>query len=69
MPKSERINTCPETGISLFGVNILKLIQRLWPRLDNEDPRYVEARRRRDLLLDEHTAREADARAEKTPPK
>lgn len=56
----ERISTCPETGIDLNTVDILKHCKNLWPALDEREPAYAEARRRRDHLLHEYTARETE---------
>jgi len=60
MPK-ERLTHCPETGRNLDGVDIRAHVDNLWPALDARDPRFVEARRRRDLLLAEAARRDADA--------
>ena len=62
MPKPDRINICPETGRSLDGLDIRAHVDHLWPQLDEKDPRFVEARKRRDALLAEAAARDLDAR-------
>lgn len=56
----ERIQNCPETGINLDSVNIPKHCKNLWGSLDEREPAYAEARRRRDHLMHEHAARETE---------
>ena len=57
------LKRCPETGRDLTGVDIAAHIETLWPRLDEKDPRFAEARKRRGELLDEHAARQTEDRA------
>lgn len=58
-----RLTHCPETGRNLDGIDIRAHVDNLWPNIDEKDPRFGEARRRRDLLLAEHAARQAEERA------
>lgn len=56
----DRITHCPETGIDLDTVDIEKHVKTLWPRLDEREPMYAEARRRRDHLMHEYDARSTE---------
>jgi len=62
MAKPDRLTHCPETGRSLEGLDLRAYCNSLWPSIDEKDPRFVEARRRRDLLMAEAERREAEAK-------
>jgi len=53
---------CPETGRDLADVDLRAHCNNLWPNLDDKDPRFVEARKRRDILLAEADRRDRSAK-------
>jgi len=59
----EILTHCPETGRDLTGVDCKAHADNLWPNLHETDPRFVEARRRRDLVIAEHERRQKYARS------
>lgn len=64
-----RLNTCPETGVSLKGRDLRAHAENLWPHnaLNSNDPKCAEAIRRKALVLEEADLRDLDAKAEKHP--
>jgi len=62
MSKTATPFLCPEYGIPLDeSVDLRARIEHLWPSMDERDPRFVEARKRRDILAAEAARREKNA--------